>query len=177
MATEEQFITLDNKKSDLGKIKVAPNVIEVITSIATTDVDGVNKMRGNFSSSVQGLFGRKERSHGVKLVFNDDDNNLHTSLIVLFERALCWSELSASESIYFCKMILEINNKYCFLGKIENINKGDSWANITVILEDGNKQNIKMEPTIIDNYEMNLVYYFETICKEREGKPYLWLIS
>ena len=62
MATEEQFITLDNKKSDLGKIKVAPNVIEVITSIATTDVDGVNKMRGNFSSSVQGLFGRKERS-------------------------------------------------------------------------------------------------------------------
>ena len=74
-------------------------------------------------------------------------------------------------------MILEINNKYCFLGKIENINKGDSWANITVILEDGNKQNIKMEPTIIDNYEMNLVYYFETICKEREGKPYLWLIS
>ena len=74
-------------------------------------------------------------------------------------------------------MILEINNIYCFLGKIENINKGDSWANITVILEDGNKQNIKMEPTIIDNYEMNLVYYFETICKEREGKPYLWLIS
>ena len=74
MATEEQFITLDNKKSDLGKIKVAPNVIEVITSIATIDVDGVNKMRGNFSSSVQGLFGRKERSHGVKLVFNDDDN-------------------------------------------------------------------------------------------------------
>ncbi len=38
-------------------------------------------------------------------VFNDDDNNLHTSLIVLFERALCWSELSASESIYFCKIV------------------------------------------------------------------------
>lgn len=74
-------------------------------------------------------------------------------------------------------MILEINNNYCFLGKIENINKGDTWANVTVILEDGNKQNIKMDPIIIDNYELNLVYYFETTSREREGKPYLWLIS
>ncbi|WP_413627257.1 Asp23/Gls24 family envelope stress response protein [Fructilactobacillus vespulae] len=73
MAAEDQFITLSNKESDLGDIKVAPNVIEIIASIATTEVDGVNKMRGTFSSSVQGLFGRKERSHGIKLLFNDDD--------------------------------------------------------------------------------------------------------
>lgn len=73
-------------------------------------------------------------------------------------------------------MNLELNNNYSFLGKIENINKGDNWANVTVILEDGSKQNIKMDPTIIDNYELNLVYYLETTCKEREGKLYLWLI-
>lgn len=84
MAAAEPFITLDIKKDDLGKIKISPRVIEVIAGIATIDVDGVNRMRGNFSSSVKGLFGKKERSKGVKLLF-DEDNKLDVDVYVYLD--------------------------------------------------------------------------------------------
>lgn len=37
-------------KEELGKIEVAPEVIEVIAGIAATEVDGIAATRGNFAS-------------------------------------------------------------------------------------------------------------------------------
>ena len=37
--------TIENKKPSLGKIEIAPEVIEVIASIATTDIKGVSHMQ------------------------------------------------------------------------------------------------------------------------------------
>ncbi|CAM2764172.1 Asp23/Gls24 family envelope stress response protein [Fructilactobacillus fructivorans] len=76
MAADESFITLDNKKSDLGSIKIAPRVIEVVAGIAAVQVEGVNRMRGSFSSSVNELFGRKERGKGVKLAIANGKLNV-----------------------------------------------------------------------------------------------------
>ncbi|USS85280.1 Asp23/Gls24 family envelope stress response protein [Fructilactobacillus ixorae] len=84
MAAEEQFITLATRKDDLGQIKIAPQVIEVVAGIAAIQVDGVNRMQGNFSTSVKGLFGRKERTQGVKLLL-DDQGQLNIDVYVYFD--------------------------------------------------------------------------------------------
>ncbi|USS87561.1 Asp23/Gls24 family envelope stress response protein [Fructilactobacillus hinvesii] len=84
MAAEEQFITLATKKDDLGQIKIAPQVIEVIAGIAAIQVEGVNRMQGNLSTSVKGLFGRKERTQGVKLVLGDH-GDLDIDVYVYFD--------------------------------------------------------------------------------------------
>ncbi|USS91150.1 Asp23/Gls24 family envelope stress response protein [Fructilactobacillus carniphilus] len=84
MAAEEQFITLATKKDDLGQIKIAPQVIEVIAGIAAIQVEGVNRMQGNLSTSVKGLFGRKERTQGVKLVLSEQ-GDLDIDVYVYFD--------------------------------------------------------------------------------------------
>ena len=53
-------------KEELGKIEVAPEVIEVIAGIATTEVDGVASTRGSLASGVAERFGKKVHSKGIK---------------------------------------------------------------------------------------------------------------
>ena len=59
-------------KEELGKIEVAPEVIEVIAGIATTEIEGVAATRGNFASGVAERFGKKVHSKGVKAAISDD---------------------------------------------------------------------------------------------------------
>ncbi len=59
-------------KEELGQIEVAPDVIEVIAGIATTEVEGVFATRGNFASGVAERFGKKVHSKGVKATLSDD---------------------------------------------------------------------------------------------------------
>ncbi|BDH62066.1 hypothetical protein MTP04_21960 [Lysinibacillus sp. PLM2] len=59
-------------KEELGRIEVAPEVIEVIAGIATTEVDGIFATRGNFASGVAERFGKKVHSKGVKATLSDD---------------------------------------------------------------------------------------------------------
>lgn len=53
--------------TNLGKIEIAPEVIEVIAGIATTEVDGVYSMRGNFASGVAERFGKTAHGKGIKV--------------------------------------------------------------------------------------------------------------
>ncbi|HLR75155.1 MAG TPA: Asp23/Gls24 family envelope stress response protein [Virgibacillus sp.] len=53
--------------STLGKVEIAPEVIEVITGIAASEVDGVSSMRGSFATGVVEKFGKKSHSKGVKV--------------------------------------------------------------------------------------------------------------
>lgn len=59
-------------KEELGQIEVAPEVIEVIAGIATTEIDGVAATRGNFASGVAERFGKKVHSKGVKATIADE---------------------------------------------------------------------------------------------------------
>jgi uncharacterized alkaline shock family protein YloU len=71
---EDTNITLHTNDPELGKIEIAPNVLEIIAGVASTEVDGVNRMRGSFSSSVNELLGRrKEHSKGVKLTYANEE--------------------------------------------------------------------------------------------------------
>ncbi|GGM40264.1 hypothetical protein GCM10011351_27970 [Paraliobacillus quinghaiensis] len=56
-----------SEDSSLGKVEVAPVVIEVIAGIATTEVGGVSSTRGNFASGVVERFGKKAHGKGIKV--------------------------------------------------------------------------------------------------------------
>ena len=59
-------------KEELGKIELAPEVIEVIAGIAVTEVEGVAATRGNIATGVAERFGKKVHSKGVKSSFSED---------------------------------------------------------------------------------------------------------
>lgn len=59
-------------KDELGQIEVAPEVIEVIAGIATTEVEGVAATRGNFASGVVERFGKKVHSKGIKSAMSEE---------------------------------------------------------------------------------------------------------
>lgn len=59
-------------KEELGLIEVAPEVIEVIAGIATTEVEGVAATHGNFAVGVAERFGKKVHSKGVKATIGED---------------------------------------------------------------------------------------------------------
>ncbi|ANK59358.1 MULTISPECIES: Asp23/Gls24 family envelope stress response protein [Loigolactobacillus] len=69
---EDNNIVLDSKEQpSLGKIEIAPEVIEIILGIAAREVKGVYQMRGTLASSINALFGRENRGKGVKLSVSD----------------------------------------------------------------------------------------------------------
>lgn len=59
-------------KEELGKIELAPEVIEVIAGIAVTEVEGVAATRGNIATGVVERFGKKVHSKGVKSSFSEE---------------------------------------------------------------------------------------------------------
>ncbi|KRL61511.1 Asp23/Gls24 family envelope stress response protein [Latilactobacillus fuchuensis] len=64
---EETNIVLDAQENSLGKIQMAPEVVEVILGIAAGQIEGVHQMRGTLSSSINELFGRSNHGKGVTL--------------------------------------------------------------------------------------------------------------
>lgn len=63
----EQPILDVSENSSLGKVEIAPGVIEVITGIAASEVEGLFEMRGNFATDVVERFGKKSHNKGVKV--------------------------------------------------------------------------------------------------------------
>ncbi|ALS74169.1 Asp23/Gls24 family envelope stress response protein [Planococcus sp. CP5-4] len=57
---------------DLGNIEVASEVLEIIASIAATDIEGVASMRGNFASGVVERLGKKVHGKGIKTELSDE---------------------------------------------------------------------------------------------------------
>lgn len=64
--------SLVSNNNSLGKVEIAPEVIEVITGIAASEVKGVSAMRGNFATGVVERFGKKSHSKGVKVELTEN---------------------------------------------------------------------------------------------------------
>jgi uncharacterized alkaline shock family protein YloU len=56
----------------LGKVEIAPEVIEVIAGIAASEIEGVASMRGNFAAGVVERLGKKNHGKGVKVDLQED---------------------------------------------------------------------------------------------------------
>jgi len=63
----EHVFEMEHENRGLGKVEIAPEVIEVIAGIAASEVDGVAQMRGNFAAGVVERFGKKIHGKGVKV--------------------------------------------------------------------------------------------------------------
>lgn len=57
---------------ELGRVQLAPEVLEVIIGIATTEVKGVANTQGNFATGVAERFGRVMYGKGVKTGWSED---------------------------------------------------------------------------------------------------------
>lgn len=68
----------------LGKVEIAPEVIEVITGIAASEVEGVSSMRGSFASDVVEKFGKKSHSKGVKVELTNHEIIIDLYVVVNF---------------------------------------------------------------------------------------------
>ncbi|WP_249310344.1 Asp23/Gls24 family envelope stress response protein [Bacillus sp. FJAT-49736] len=66
------MLEMESVNNDLGKVEIAPEVIEVIAGIAASEVEGVAQMRGNFASGVAERLGRKNHGKGVKVDLSDE---------------------------------------------------------------------------------------------------------
>jgi uncharacterized alkaline shock family protein YloU len=65
--SEFNLLEMEQENDGLGKIEIAPEVIEVIAGIAASEVDGVAGMRGNFAAGVVERLGKKNHGKGVKV--------------------------------------------------------------------------------------------------------------
>lgn len=61
------MIETTGKDNPLGEIKVSAEVLEVIVSFATLEVDGVSGMRQDLTSDIRAMFGRDDHRRGVSL--------------------------------------------------------------------------------------------------------------
>ncbi|MET3574797.1 Asp23/Gls24 family envelope stress response protein [Bhargavaea ullalensis] len=77
-----------SEKEALGKVELAPEVLEVIVGIATTEVEGVADTRGSFASDVAEKFGKKVHGKGIKLEFGDDGLFIDIHCTVLYGYAI-----------------------------------------------------------------------------------------
>src|SRR6478752_6989435 len=64
---ENQLLEMSDYNTGLGKVEIAPEVIEVIAGIAASEVEGVSAMRGNFAAGVVEKLGKKNHGKGVKV--------------------------------------------------------------------------------------------------------------
>ncbi|WP_027963405.1 Asp23/Gls24 family envelope stress response protein [Halalkalibacillus halophilus] len=61
-----------SEDSSLGRVEIAPEVIEVIAGIAANEISGVANMRGNIASNVTERLGKKKHGKGVKVELSEE---------------------------------------------------------------------------------------------------------
>lgn len=68
--------------TDLGRIQIAPEVVEIIAGLATIEIEGVAGMSGGFAGGIAELLGRKNLSKGVKVEVGEKQAAVDVSIIV-----------------------------------------------------------------------------------------------
>ncbi|WP_203361793.1 Asp23/Gls24 family envelope stress response protein [Bacillus sp. REN10] len=79
-----QVLEMSNGDNGLGRIEIAPEVIEVIAGIAASEVDGVEKMRGSFASGVAERLGKKNHGKGVRVDLTEDGIKVDVYCVIAF---------------------------------------------------------------------------------------------
>lgn len=83
--SDNHVISLADHKTELGKVEISPDVIEVIAGLAASEIEGVAHLRGNFASGVAERLGRKSTySKGVKLELSEKNISLDVYLVTKY---------------------------------------------------------------------------------------------
>lgn len=81
---ENHIIDLEEQSTELGKVEISPEVIEVIAGIAASEIEGVATMRGNFASGVVERLGRKNHGKGVKVDLTDEGIKVDVFVVMTY---------------------------------------------------------------------------------------------
>lgn len=71
-----------DQSSELGRVEISPNVIEVIAGLAAAEMDGVAFMSGGFVGGIADRLGRKNMSKGVKVELGEHHTVIDLSIVV-----------------------------------------------------------------------------------------------
>lgn len=86
-------------KQNLGNIEVAPEVLEIIASIAATDIEGVSGMRGNFASGVAERLGKKVHGKGVKTELTEEGLMIDIYCVINYGVSIPQTALKIQEQV------------------------------------------------------------------------------
>ncbi|MGH2318117.1 Asp23/Gls24 family envelope stress response protein [Planococcus sp. 4-30] len=84
---------------DLGNIEVAPEVLEIIASIAATDIEGVASMRGNFASGVVERLGKKVHGKGIKTDLSEEGLAIDVYCVINYGVSIPKTALKIQEQV------------------------------------------------------------------------------
>jgi uncharacterized alkaline shock family protein YloU len=82
--SENHILEMNQEQAGLGKVEIAPEVIEVIAGIAASEVEGVAQMRGNFASGVVERLGKKNHGKGVKVELSEEGIKVDVYCVMKF---------------------------------------------------------------------------------------------
>ncbi|MDF2556396.1 MAG: Asp23/Gls24 family envelope stress response protein [Bacillales bacterium] len=97
--TDNQALEIKDMNSDLGRVEIAPEVIEVIAGIAATEVDGIASMKGNFAGGLAEKLGKKNHGKGIRVEINENGIKVDVYCVVKFGVAIPTVAEKAQENI------------------------------------------------------------------------------
>jgi uncharacterized alkaline shock family protein YloU len=77
-------LEMNQDYNGLGKVEIAPEVIEVIAGIAASEIEGVASMRGNFAAGVVERLGKKNHGKGVKVELTEEGIVIEVFCVMIF---------------------------------------------------------------------------------------------
>ncbi len=84
MKDTNNVLEMNPENNGLGKVEIAPEVIEVIAGIAASEIEGVASMRGNFAAGVVERLGKKNHGKGVKVDLNEEGIIIDVYCVMIF---------------------------------------------------------------------------------------------
>jgi uncharacterized alkaline shock family protein YloU len=87
-------LEMNQDYNGLGKVEIAPEVIEVIAGIAASEIEGVASMRGNFAAGVVERLGKKNHGKGVKVELTEEGIVIEVFCVMIFGVSLEVNEVN-----------------------------------------------------------------------------------
>lgn len=84
MKDTNNVLEMNQENNALGKVEIAPEVIEVIAGIAASEIEGVASMRGNFATGVVERLGKKNHGKGVKVDLTEEGIVIEVYCVMTF---------------------------------------------------------------------------------------------
>lgn len=72
----------NESQTNLGAIEISPDVIETISGIALSEIEGVIGTAGNWSSELNELLGQPTHKKGVYLTKDEHNKDLHVDVYI-----------------------------------------------------------------------------------------------
>lgn len=75
----------DYELTELGKIRIAPQVIEVISKLSTLEIEGVSSLSGRLTGELAGILGRnKHTTNGIKVEVGEKETAVDVSVVLKY---------------------------------------------------------------------------------------------